>query len=76
MTLEKVKEIQDYLAEYGIVISEVAIVNAAIDIAKRLGADKWTFVCEFVGDPNILPALEAEKKRGEEKQGGKRWMHQ
>ena len=65
MTLEKVREIQDYLAEYNIAVSEVAIVNAAIDIAKRLGEDKWTFVCEFVGDPNILPRLKAEKKRKE-----------
>ena len=63
MTLEKVKEIQDFLEEYGIHVSEVAIINAAVNIAKRLGADKWTFVCEFVGDPNTLPALEAEKKR-------------
>ena len=63
MTIEKVKEIQDYLAEYNIVVSEVAITNAAVNIAKRLGADKWTFVCEFVRDPKVLSALEAEKKR-------------
>ena len=59
MTLEKVKEVQDYLAEYGIEVSEVAIINAAVDIAKRLGADKWTFVCEFVGNP---------KRRGRKKE--------
>jgi len=68
MTLEKVKEIQDYLAEYGIEVSEVAIINAAVDIAKRLGADKWTFVCEFVGNPRLLPRLKAEKKRREKEQ--------
>ena len=66
MTSEKVKEIQDYLAGYGIEVSEVAIINAAVNIAKRLGADKWTFVCEFVENPNDIPILEATKKGREE----------
>ena len=43
----KVKEIQDYLEKRGIIVTETAIVNAAIDIAQRLGAGKYTFVCEF-----------------------------
>jgi len=67
MTLEKVKELQDYLAEYGIEVSEVAIISASVDIAKRLGADMWTFVCEFVENPNDIPILEAGK-RGREKE--------
>ena len=43
----KVKEIQKYLEKRGIIVTETSIVNAAIDIAERLGAGKYTFVCEF-----------------------------
>jgi hypothetical protein len=47
MKQNKVQEVQHYLAERGIKASEVAIVNAAIDIARRVGAGDYTFVCEF-----------------------------
>ena len=42
----KVKEVQDYLKARGIHVAETSIVNAAIDIATRLGGD-YVFVCEF-----------------------------
>lgn len=47
MKQNKVKEVQDYLKEKGIKVSEVAIINSAIDIARRLGAGNYTFVWEF-----------------------------
>jgi uncharacterized protein with GYD domain len=50
MKQNRVKEIQGYLKEHGIKVSETAIVNAAIDLACRLGAGKYTFVCEFEGE--------------------------
>lgn len=44
----KVKEVQEYLKENGIKVSEVAIIKAAIDIARRLsGLEDWVFVREF-----------------------------
>jgi ABC-type uncharacterized transport system substrate-binding protein len=43
----KVKEVQEYLHKKGIDVTETSIVNAAIDITRRLGAGDWTFVCEF-----------------------------
>ena len=52
MKENKVREVQRYLAEKGIKASEVAIVNAAIDIARRLGAGDYTFVCEFEDKKN------------------------
>lgn len=45
--INKVKDVQDYLEKRGIIVTETAIVNAAIDIAERLGAGKYTFACEF-----------------------------
>jgi hypothetical protein len=47
MKQNKVREVQHYLAKRGIQVSEVAIVDAAISIARRLGAGDYTFVCEF-----------------------------
>jgi hypothetical protein len=47
MKQNKVMEVQDYLRARDIKVSETAIVNAAIDIARRLGAGDYTFVCEF-----------------------------
>ena len=43
----KVKEVQEYLEKHGIIVTETSIVNAAIDITRRLGAGDWTFACEF-----------------------------
>ena len=43
----KVRDIQEYLEKRGINASETSIINAAIDIAERLGAGKYTFACEF-----------------------------
>jgi hypothetical protein len=45
---DKVKEVQHYLAERGIKASEVAIIDAAITIARRLGAGDHTFELEFI----------------------------
>lgn len=47
MRRNKVREIQQYLHKEGIDKSEVAIIDAAIDIARRLGAGDYTFVAEF-----------------------------
>ena len=47
MKQHKVEEVQRYLEARGIKVSETAIVDAAIDIACRLGAGKYNFVCEF-----------------------------
>ena len=50
MKRNNLREVQDYLKERGIKVSEVAIVDAAITIARRLGAGDYTFVCEFEED--------------------------
>lgn len=47
MKRNKVEEVQQYLAARDIIVSEIAIVNAAIDIARRLGAGDYTFALEF-----------------------------
>ena len=44
--METVKEVQDYLAEHEIIVTETSIINAAIKIATRWGG-KGVFVCEF-----------------------------
>ena len=54
----KVKEVQDYLENRGIIVSEISIINTAIDIAERLGAGKYTFAAEFE-----LEQKEKAKKR-------------
>lgn len=43
----KVKEIQDFLHKRGIDVTGTSIINAAIDLTRRLGAGNYTFVCEF-----------------------------
>lgn len=43
----EIAKIKTYLKKKGINASETDIVLAAIKIAKRLGADNWTFVCEL-----------------------------
>jgi hypothetical protein len=43
----KVKEVQEYLSVRGIEVSEVAIVDAAIDMIRMTGAGLYSFVCEF-----------------------------
>lgn len=43
----KVEEIQEYLKAKGIEVSETAIVEAAINIARRFGPGDWVFACEF-----------------------------
>jgi hypothetical protein len=53
---DKVEEIQNYLRTKGIRVSETAIVDMAIDLARRLGAGDWTFACE----------AEARKEKEEE----------
>jgi hypothetical protein len=47
MKKNKLREVQEYLSKRGIRVSEVAIIDAAITIARRLGAGDYTFVCEF-----------------------------
>jgi hypothetical protein len=42
----KVKEVQEYLEQKGIIVSETAIINAAIKIATRWGGNE-VFVSEF-----------------------------
>ena len=42
----KVKEVQEYLEKKGFEVTETAIVDMAIDLTRRLGADDWTFACE------------------------------
>ena len=48
MKQNKVGEVQDYLREKGIHVSEVAIIDAAITIARRLGTGNRTFELEFL----------------------------
>lgn len=48
MKQNKVREVQEYLHKEGIDESEAAIINAAIDIARRTsGIKDWVFVREF-----------------------------
>lgn len=42
---DKVKEVQDYLEERGIIVAETTIINAAIDLARRWGGN-----AVFVGE--------------------------
>ena len=48
MKQNRVEEVQRYLAKRGIVVSETAIINAAIDIARRDGIGGiYAFAEEF-----------------------------
>jgi hypothetical protein len=50
MKQNKIREVQKYLHSEGIDVSEVAIITAAIDIARRIsGMEDWVFVREFRG---------------------------
>ena len=46
MKRNRVKEVQEYMHQKGIDVSEVAIVNMAIKIATDWGGNR-VFVCEF-----------------------------
>jgi hypothetical protein len=46
MTTDKVKEVQEYLKKKGFKVAETTIIDMAIDLTRRLGADDWTFACE------------------------------
>lgn len=43
----EIKELRIYLARHGIAASETDVIAAALRLAKRLGADRWSFVCEM-----------------------------
>ena len=44
---DKLLEIRKYLKEHGIDASSDDILDAAIILARRMGAGNWSFVCEF-----------------------------
>ena len=44
---DKVSDIKKYLKKHDIDVSSEEILDAAITLAKRLGAGDWTFVCEL-----------------------------
>lgn len=56
---EKIKEVQRYLKKKGFEVAETTIADMAIDLARRLGADDWTFVCE-------VEMRKEKEERGEE----------
>ena len=47
VTAAEIVELQIYLEEKGVKATYDEIVMTAIRLAKRLGADKWSFVCEL-----------------------------
>jgi inosine/xanthosine triphosphate pyrophosphatase family protein len=47
MKQNKVREVQKYLADRGIKVSEVSIVNTAIDIAREFGEGNQIFLSKF-----------------------------
>jgi hypothetical protein len=44
---EKVKEVQTYLENRGIIVAETTIVDTAIDLVRRNGVGLYAFVCEL-----------------------------
>ena len=44
---DKLLDISTYLNEHGIEASDVEILEAAITLAKRLGAGNWSIMCEL-----------------------------
>ena len=60
----KVKEIQDYLKTKGYVVAETSIVDMAIDLARRLGAEEYTFLCEHLRRKEKAVEEQARKKNG------------
>lgn len=65
MKRNKVREVQDYLRARGIEVSETTIVNAAIDIARRLGAGDDSFVCEFEDKKNEEDQIQKKQAKKE-----------
>jgi hypothetical protein len=47
MTTDKVKEVQKYLENRGIIVAETTIVDTAIDLVRRTGPGLYAFVCEL-----------------------------
>ena len=45
--IRKIRQIDTYLEEHGVRVSDSEIVDAAITLAKRMGAGNWSFVCEL-----------------------------
>lgn len=43
----KLSEIKKYLKKHGIDASSDDVFDAAITLAKRMGAGNWSFVCEL-----------------------------
>ena len=46
-TVNEIVRIYDYLKDHDVNVTSADIVEAAIKLAKRLGAGYWTFVCEL-----------------------------
>ena len=45
--VKELKELSRYLKKKGITATDSDIVMTAIKLARRLGAENWSFVCEF-----------------------------
>ena len=43
----KLLKIEKYLEEHDIEANYVDILDASLDLAKRMGAGNWSFVCEL-----------------------------
>lgn len=46
-TVDEVMKIYDYLKEHDVDVTGADIVEAALTLAKRMGAGNWSFVCEL-----------------------------
>ena len=46
-TADEIMQLYDYLAEHDVHVSGADIVEAALILAKRMGAGNWSFVCEM-----------------------------
>lgn len=55
---EKVKEVQIYLENHGIIVAETTIVDTAIDLVKRNRVGLYAFVWEFERKKNEHRRLE------------------
>lgn len=60
---DTVKEVQDYLEQKGIIVAETTIVNAAIDLVRRLGAGDYTFFCELKNVKENRIEIEQKEKK-------------
>ena len=45
-TIADIKEIQNYVKEKGEQVTEIEVVQACINLAKRLGANNWSIYLE------------------------------